>query len=94
MQVIQEESTSPDDYIPPKPGPTQAEQWNQMAATGNVRGLLDEIQRSFPGMINYRDFGEYLQQALAVLARSNPAAFAEFLQADIMAATGPQGGDD
>ena len=66
----------------------KGEQWRRMAANGDVRGLLAEMGRAIPGLFNFKDFGEYLHQALDVLAQTNTTAFAEFLHVDILATAG------
>ena len=66
----------------------KAEQWRRMAANGDVCGLLAEMGRAIPGLFNFKDFGEYLRQALDVLAQTNPTGFAEFLHTDILTAAG------
>ena len=66
----------------------KGEQWRRMAANGDVRGLLPEMGRAIPGLFNFKDFGEYLRQALDVLAQTNPTGFAEFLHTDILTAAG------
>ena len=82
--------TEPSDY---KESPAfkrlpKADQWSRMAANGDVRGLLDEIEHAHPGIINIKWMCQYVNQALDVLARTNPTALTKVLGDDCLAITG------
>lgn len=64
-----------------------AERREYLAAQGDVRGLLDELERGFGGM-NTANLDRALRKALQTLARTNPDGLSKFLRAEILSIAG------
>lgn len=69
-------------------GPSNAERWQAMAQKGDVRGLLRETPNAFGGSISMNLLCRYVHDAIETLAMNDPAAFVQFVQADMLANIG------
>jgi hypothetical protein len=66
----------------------KSEQWQIMAANGDVRSLLQDAPHAFGARIQMDSLCRCVHDAIEKFARDDPAAFASFLQNEMLAGAG------
>jgi hypothetical protein len=69
-------------------GPSPAEEWRQMAADGDIRGLMAVVGMAKWNGIDLRDGLALLRQAVAASVRKDPTAFAKLVSTEMLGAIG------
>jgi len=66
-------------------GPSKVEQWQEMAARGDLNSLLRETSSPLVSRLCLNLLSGLIHETIERLARSSPMAFAEFLRSEMLA---------